>query len=135
MKKKNLWKLLTIMMVAILSVSVVSCGGDDDDNDISGGDASSKAKVSLKLSGGGTSYTATVSVSGVDAADVFVLGVRAEPQSSTGYKPAIYVEAGTRSTKGTCKLTLQKGTTYFVYGYANVDGKLVNSSKQTVKAK
>ena len=30
--KKSLWSLLNIMMVAILSVSFVSCGGDDDDD-------------------------------------------------------------------------------------------------------
>lgn len=33
MKTKNyLWSLLTIMMVAMLSVSMISCGGDDDDD-------------------------------------------------------------------------------------------------------
>lgn len=37
MKKKNYLHLLAIMMVAMLSVGFVSCGSDDDDDDISGG--------------------------------------------------------------------------------------------------
>lgn len=37
MKKKNLWRLLTIMMVAMLSVSFASCGSDDDDEGSSSG--------------------------------------------------------------------------------------------------
>lgn len=33
MKKKNwLWSMLAVMMVAMLSVGIVSCGKDDDDN-------------------------------------------------------------------------------------------------------
>ena len=119
---------MTILMVATLSVSFASCSSDDDDN--SEGSTSSKAKVSLSLSGGGTSYTATVTVSGVDASEVLVLGVRVEPQSTSGYKPGKYYEAGSRTTKGTCKITLDKGTTYYIYGYANINGTRVESSKQ-----
>lgn len=35
MKRKYFWNLLTIMMVATLSVGFMSCGSDDDDNSIS----------------------------------------------------------------------------------------------------
>lgn len=34
MKKKNLWCLLAVLMVTIVSVSFVSCGDDDDEDDI-----------------------------------------------------------------------------------------------------
>lgn len=37
MKKKNYLHLLTIMMVAMLCASFVSCGSDDDDDEITGG--------------------------------------------------------------------------------------------------
>lgn len=41
MKKKNhLWNLLTMMMVSMLSVSIVSCGGDDGDGPSGGGGGS-----------------------------------------------------------------------------------------------
>ena len=133
MNKKYLLNLLAIIMVVFLSVGFVSCGSDDDD-DI-GDSTSSKAKVSLSLSGGGTTYNATVTVSGADASDVIVLGVRAEPQSSSGFKPAKYFEAGSKSTKGTCKITLEKGTTYFIYGYANIKGTRIDSNKQTKTVK
>ena len=117
-------------MVAMLTVGFISCSKDDDDD--TSNSSSSKAKVSLSLSGSGTTYTATVTVSGVDASDVIVLGVRAEPQSSSGYKPAKRYEAGSRSTKGTCNITLERGTTYYIYGYANITGiGKVDSNKQT----
>ena len=35
-KMKNLWSLLAMMMVAMLSISVVSCGDDDDDDKLTG---------------------------------------------------------------------------------------------------
>lgn len=31
-KMKNLWSLLTIMMAALVSISLTACGGDDDDD-------------------------------------------------------------------------------------------------------
>ena len=131
--KKNILYLMTLCLVAIISVGFVSCSKDDDDD--SDSSTSSKAKVSLSLSGSGTSYTATVMVSGADASEVIVLGVRAEPQSSTGYKPGKIYEAGSRTTKGTCKMTLERGTTYYVYGYANITGTRAESSKQTIKVR
>ena len=33
MRKKNLWSMLTIIMITMLTVGFVSCGGDDDDDD------------------------------------------------------------------------------------------------------
>ena len=35
-KKYRFWSVLAIMMVAVLSVSLMSCGGDDDDEDSGG---------------------------------------------------------------------------------------------------
>ena len=129
MRKKYLYQLLIIFTVALLSIGFASCGGDDDDEDeVSGG---SNAKVSLSLSGAGTSYTATVTVSGANAADVVVLGVRVQPQATTGYKPGKYYEAGSRTTRGTCKFTLEKGNTYFINAYANINGTRLESEKQT----
>lgn len=132
MNKKKLYQMMATLFVAMLCISFASCGGgDDDEEDISGGSSSSRAKVSLSLKGSGTDYTATVTVSGVNASEVIVLGVRAEPQSTSGYKPGKYFEAGSRSTTGTCKVKLERGTTYFIYGYANVNGTRVESAKQT----
>lgn len=130
MNKINCFKLMAFLIVAIVNIGFFSCKSSDDDDDL-GSSSTSKATVSLNLSGSGTTYTATVTVNGADASEVIVLGVRAEPQSSSGYKPAKYYEAGSRSTKGTCKVTLEKGTTYFIYGYANINGTRVDSNKQT----
>ena len=33
MRNKNLWSLLTIIMITMLTVGFVSCGSDDDDDD------------------------------------------------------------------------------------------------------
>lgn len=134
MNKKNLHQVMVILIVTLFSIGFISCGKNDDD-DITGESTSSKAKVSLNLSGGGTTYTATVTVSGVDASEVIVLGVRAEPQSTTEYLPGVYFEAGSRTTKGTCKVTLKSGTTYYIYGYANINGTRVLSSKQTIRVR
>lgn len=40
MKKRYFWSILAIMMVSMLSVGLVSCGGDDDGSSSGGGDAS-----------------------------------------------------------------------------------------------
>ena len=37
MEKKNLWRLLTVMLVAMLSFGFASCGDDDDDDNNGGG--------------------------------------------------------------------------------------------------
>ena len=37
MKRKNLLRLLAVMMAAVLSVGFASCGSDDDDDEITGG--------------------------------------------------------------------------------------------------
>ncbi len=134
MNKKNIHQVIVILLVTLFSIGFISCGKNDDD-DIIGDSTSSKAKVSLSLSGSGTTYTATVTVSGVNASDVTVMGVRAEPQSTSGYMPGIYFEAGSRTTKGTCKVTLKSGTTYYVYAYANINGTRVESSKQTIRVR
>lgn len=47
-KKKNLWILLTIMMVAMVSMSLSSCGDDDDD-----GGSSTVSGLYYYESGGG----------------------------------------------------------------------------------
>lgn len=39
-KMKNLWSLLTIIMAAMVSIGLSSCGSDDDDNDGNGGSGS-----------------------------------------------------------------------------------------------
>lgn len=128
--KKNIYYFLLVMMMAVVSVGFVSCGGDDDDDDSS----SSGAKVLLKLSANSiTSYTATITVTGASASDVTVLGVRAEPSSTSGgYKPSKIVEAGSHSTTAKCNITLERGTTYYIYAYANINGQRITSSKQTV---
>lgn len=36
MKKKFYWRLLTIMMVAVVNIGITSCGGSDDDDDNAG---------------------------------------------------------------------------------------------------
>lgn len=40
MNKKYFWRVMTLMMVAMLSVGFASCGSDDDDDDNGGGGAS-----------------------------------------------------------------------------------------------
>ena len=117
-------------MVAMLSIGFASCGGGDDDDDYTAS-PSSKAKLSLNLSGSGTTYTATVTVSGANAADVIYLGVRVQPQSTTGYKPGKTYEAGSRTTRGTCQITLERGTTYYINAEANINGTRIESSKQS----
>ena len=134
MNKKNLYQMMVIIIVTLFSIGFISCGNNNDD-DITGDSTSSKAKVSLSLSGGGTTYTATVTVSGVNASEVTVIGVRAEPQSTSEYMPGLHFEAGSKTTKGTCKITLKSGTTYYIYAYANINGKRVESSKQTIRVR
>ena len=85
--------MMATLFVAMLCISFASCGGgDDDEADISGGSSSSRAKVSLSLKGSGTDYTATVTVSGVNASEVIVRKVKhaqihdeAERQQSKEY--------------------------------------------------
>ena len=59
MKAKDLlWSLLSIMMVAMLSVGFVSCGGDDEDESSSGsGSVSSVSLVGKTFYKSETSYT------------------------------------------------------------------------------
>ena len=53
-RKNSFWSLLTIMMVALLSVSFASCGSDDDDK---GGGASGLSGLYYYETGGGrTAY-------------------------------------------------------------------------------
>ena len=33
MNKKNLWSMMAIMVIAMLSISLASCGSDDDNNE------------------------------------------------------------------------------------------------------
>ena len=146
--KKNYWMLLGIMILAVMTLTLTACGGGDEDTDdeLIGSPSSSKAKVSLNISRSRTSYTdhygkttytysATVTVSGVQGSDVIVLGVRAEPVSSSGYQPGRYFEAGSRSTVGTCNVILEAGTTYYLYGYANINGTRVDGEKQTFRVR
>lgn len=52
MKKKFFWSMLTFLMVAIVSVGFVSCGGDDDDKN--GGGSSSVSGLYYYENGGGS---------------------------------------------------------------------------------
>lgn len=76
MKKKDfLWSLLTIVMVAVLSVGFVSCGDDDDDDPVPEPEPPTlsveKTTVTFSAGGGNTSITVTSntswSVSGGDS--------------------------------------------------------------------
>lgn len=49
--KKYLWRLMTIMMVAMMSVSFVACGDDDNDEDVNGGNGGNEVAGTFSIIG------------------------------------------------------------------------------------
>lgn len=128
-------KSLTVLLVVTLLSFVFSSCSKDDEEGLSSGSNSSKISLSLKANSI-TSYTATIKVSGASAADVTVVGIKVQPSSSTGgYKPSQTIEAGSHTNSATCNFTVERGTTYYVYAYANVNGNRIESSKQTLQVR
>jgi len=123
-----------VLMTVLLSVSFAACGGDDDEGDSTS--TSGKYSVSLSTSKSNTKngkwyYKATIKVSGANASDVTVLGVKFQ---KSGESHASYEEAGGATTSATCTFgPLESGNTYYVNAYANISGTRVESSKQTIR--
>jgi hypothetical protein len=139
MKRKNLLRLLAVMMAAVLSVGFASCGGDDEEDDFGSTEqpVNQTPRISIvysRVEYVNKTYTleVTFGVSGIKEGQ----NVSVEMKYGTSYQNLKNSKKASRMNYSSdhymCRMSnRKKGETIAFKGILTVDGKEVDSTSST----